>query len=423
MNMLSRKWVLVSSFRCLANGKSEGYSGYKWLEMISKFHDVTLLTADETSVPDGVRLFRPSELFSFKNKLLRRMNGEISFDYYRFDWASGKKMALCIGEYDLVHQVVPMAPRYSSSVGVLGKKFILGPIGGGQRVPPIFRKEVEGNEEWFLKLRLLDRLRLEYDPFLRKTYHAADMILLVGRFMLGLIPEEFHGKCRFMLETGIDAASYRPFERPDGNDGNVLNLLYVGRVVPYKGLIYALRALAGLLADEKRAVRFWVIGDRGESAYLTACKKLVITSGLASVVEFLGFKNKEEIVNYYQRADLFVFPSLAEAGGNVLLEAMACGCPALIANCGGPSEIVTEDSGYLIEPKDPEYLIDEMTRVIRSLIGHRDRLAGMRREARKVIEQKFDWSRKGLVMEEWYREVIEGPKYGNAGDVTCRVGK
>lgn len=420
MNDFHRNRVLVSSFHCQSNGKSEAYVGYKWLELISKFHDVTLLTANETVVPDGVTLVRPSEFFSFKNKSLRRINGEIMLDYFRFNWASRRKLAPRIGDYDLVHHVVPIAPRYPSSVGVLGKRFILGPIGGGLRVPPSFRQDVEGKEEWFLKLRLLDRLRLDFDPFLRKTYHAADRIVLVGRFMLKLIPKEFHEKCRFMIETGIDAASYRPFERPDGNDGNVLNLLYVGRVVPYKGLIYVLRALAGLLPDVKRAVRLWVIGDRDQGAYENACKQLVITSGLASVVEFLGLKNKEEIVNWYQKADLFVFPSLAETSGNVLLEAMAVGCPALVANCGGPGEIVTEDSGYLIEPKDPDYLIEEMTRIIRSLIGHRDRLAGMRREARKVIEQKFDWSRKGLVMEEWYREVIEGPRYGSAVELSNR---
>ncbi len=409
MSADDRRRVLVSSFQCKAGGASEGYSAYKWVEEIAKYHDVTLLTVDQTPVPEGVELVRPAERFSSANKLLRRLNGEIKLDYYRFDRASKKSMRDRINGFDLVHHVAPIAPRYPNSVGVMGKKFVLGPIGGCQRVPPGFRKDVEAHEETFFKLRLLDRLRLDHDPFLRKTYQSADRIILVGRFMLDVIPQEFHDKCDFMLETGINASEFGMLEKPDSNEGETLNLLYVGRVVPYKGLIYLLRALAALDERERKGIRLSVIGDRGEGAYERECRERVAASGLEPVVQFLGFRKKAEIVAYYQKSDLFVFPSLAETSGNVILEAMAVGCPAMVAACGGPADIVTDASGFLIEPRDPEQFVADMARVIRGLIGRRESLAEKRRESRALIERKFDWSRKGEVMRDWYREVLAAP--------------
>ena len=173
-----------------------------------------------------------------------------SFDYFRFNHQNKRQFKNTIAEYDLVHHVVPVAPRYPNALGCMAKKFILGPTGGGLRAPESFRSEVEGHEEWFYKLRVLDRARFDFDPLLRRTFNAADLILMVGSYMYDRkLPERYHEKCKVMLEVGIDAREYQA-TRPLSTDNNEpLKLLYAGRIVPYKGLIYALRALGAMLPD------------------------------------------------------------------------------------------------------------------------------------------------------------------------------
>jgi glycosyltransferase involved in cell wall biosynthesis len=292
---------------------------------------------------------------------------------------------------------------------VLAKKFMLGPVGGGQRVPPAFRAEVEGSEPWYFKLRLLDRWRLRHDPIVRRTFGKADLILAIGSYMWEMIPGEFHAKCELMLETGIDCERFRGTALSGRPDQRCIKLLYVGRVVPYKGLIYCLKAVARLSAALRSRFELVVIGDRGEGGYERACKNFVGAMGLGSMVTFLGYRPKAEIVRFYDECDLFVFPSLAETSGNVVLEAMAMARPALVANCGGPAEVVTPDSGYLVAPTSPEAFIEGIKDVLIEVAQDRSQLIGKGMEARKRMESKFDWNRKGEKLMEYYERVLAMP--------------
>jgi glycosyltransferase involved in cell wall biosynthesis len=401
--------VLVTSFTCKANGKSETYVGYKWLEQIARFCDTTLLTADDEGISDQWRRIQTWHQTRFKNKLLRRLNGEMHFDYFGFNYQNKRQLKRSIAEYDLVHHVVPVAPRYPNSLGCLARKFILGPVGGGLRAPESFRHEVEGHEEWYYKLRMLDRARFDYDPFLRRTYNAADLILLVGSYMYDLIPKRYHHKCKVMLEVGVDAGEYKATRQLSANNDEPLKLLYAGRIVPYKGLIYALRAVDRLPAEAKSKIQFTVIGDQGQSGYEQACKDFVKTRGLEKIVTFHSFKPKREILEHYDASDLFVFPSLAEAGGTVVLEAMAMSRPVLAVRRGGPAESIAPEAGFLIEPRDPEYLVEQIKEVFLQVLANREVIVAKGAGARKTVEEHFDWPKKGAALMKIYEQVLGKP--------------
>jgi glycosyltransferase involved in cell wall biosynthesis len=418
MTLVKSRRVLVSSFTCKADGKSETYSGYKWLEQIARYCDTTLVTADDNAISDKWQRIQTSRKFRFKNKFIRRLNGEVHFDYFWFNYQTRCRLKRSIAEYDLVHHVVPIAPRYPNSIGCLAQKFILGPIGGGLRVPERFRREVEGNEEWFYKLRALDRTRLDYDPFLRSTYNAADLILLVGSYMFDLIPQRYHSKCRVILETGIDAHCIKYEPRATASSDVPIKLLYVGRIVPYKGLIYLLRALSQLPEEARSSFKLTVVGDGGGGGYEKQCKDFVAHKHLQRLVSFVGFKTKAEIAAFYQECDLFVFPSLAETSGNVVIEAMAMGRPVIAMNCGGPAEVVSSSGGFLLEPKNPEFFIETMKETFLVISRNRSQLAAKGIGARKIIEERFDWERKGDALQKIYDEVLQagseiacGPKH------------
>jgi glycosyltransferase involved in cell wall biosynthesis len=400
--------VLVSNYTCKANGKSETYLGYKWLEQIARFCDTTLVTADDEAISDKWRRIQTVRQTRFKNKLLRRLNGEMHFDYYRFDYQNKRQFKHSIAEYDLVHHIVLQAPRYPVSLGSLAKKFVIGPVGGGLRAPESFRREVEGQEAWFFKLRLLDRARFDFDPWLRRTYNAADLILLIGSYMYDLLPERYHHKCKVMLDVGADVNEFKSTRPLSANNQEPLKLLYTGRIVPYKGLIYALRALERLPAEAKSKIQFTVIGDQGQPGYEQACKDFVKTRGLEKTVTFLSFRPKHEVLEHYNQCDMFVFPSLAETGGTVVLEAMAMSRPVLAVRRGGPAESVAPEAGFLIDPKDPEYLVERIKETFLEVLANRELIVEKGAGARKAVEDRHDWSKKGDALMGMYEQVLGG---------------
>jgi glycosyltransferase involved in cell wall biosynthesis len=102
---------------------------------------------------------------------------------------------------------------------------------------------------------------------------------------------------------------------------------------------------------------------------------------------FLGHLNHEDLSILYASADVFFFPSVTETFGNVVLEAMASGLPAVIANGGGSKDFIVEGvNGYLCPPEDTEqYLIR-----IKSLLEDDDLRKKMGTNA-QAYSQDFDW--------------------------------
>jgi glycosyltransferase involved in cell wall biosynthesis len=398
--------ALVSCFTCKANGKSETYLGYKWLEQVARFCDTTLVTCDDEGASDRWKKVQTWKLTKYKNSLLRRLNGEIHFDYFRFNSRNRRHFKHSIAEYDLVHHVVPQAPRYPVSLGCMARKFVLGPVGGGLRVPESFRPEVEGREEWYYKLRMLDRARFDWDPFLRQTFNAADLILLIGSYMYDMLPERYHHKCKVMLDVGSDVRDYQATRPLSADQSQPLKLLYSGRIVPFKGLIYALRAVERLPAEAKNKIEFKVVGDRGEAGYEQDCKDFVKKHGLEKIVTFVPFRPREEILEFYNQSDLFVFPSLAETGGSVVLEAMAMSRGILAVRRGGPAESVLPQAGFLLEPRDPEYLVERIKETLLEILANRELIVAKGAGARRAVEERFDWNKKGEALMGMYEEVL-----------------
>jgi glycosyltransferase involved in cell wall biosynthesis len=128
-------------------------------------------------------------------------------------------------------------------------------------------------------------------------------------------------------------------------------LVAAGRLVRKKGFDVLLDALA--LVRRERAVRLQIMGEGEERP---ALEKRIAQLGLRDCVELAGFVDNP--FARFARADLFVLPSLAEGMPNVLVEAMACGCPVVATNCpSGPREILRGGrDGALVTPGDPAAL-------------------------------------------------------------------
>jgi len=80
---------------------------------------------------------------------------------------------------------------------------------------------------------------------------------------------------------------------------------------------------------------------------------------------FTGKQTKSELASIYASSDVFVFPSITETFGNVVLESLASGLPAVVAAAGGPKGIVKEaNAGFAVEPKNPRAFADRLYEIL-----------------------------------------------------------
>jgi len=349
--------IALSAMNCSNTGISESYVAYNWVCQIARHNTVDLISAEICDL--GLENVT-SHLISKKWWPLRlmsdRFTAAVKPDYFIFDARAAKRFKRIAGEWDIFHHLVPQAPRYPSALGRRANRFVLGPIGGGLRVPPAFRALIEGNEPKFARLRQLDALRFRYDPWLRATYQAADVVLLTAPYMLDIIPNIYHSKVLFIPETGIDAEKYAK-ETCCRVTRQEIEILYVGRITPYKGLEFMLRAIAELPIEIKRRTLVHIVGD-GEPEYERRCRTIAENRCTPANVLFHGRRSKDDVMQFYREADIFCFPTLAETTGNVLLEAMAMGLPVVSTKYGGPMAVVDRESGILVEPNAPDSFVN-----------------------------------------------------------------
>ncbi|MGN6189420.1 MAG: glycosyltransferase family 4 protein [Conexibacter sp.] len=192
-----------------------------------------------------------------------------------------------------------------------------------------------------------------------------------------------------VIPNGIDPLDLQPVEDLDALRARFAApherlVLLVGRLVYEKGFQIALEALPGVI-ERLGDVRFLVAGSGTAESELRAQADAL---GLADHGTFLGWIGDDVLHSLYRIADLTVVPSIYEPFGLVALEAMASGCPCIVADTGGLREVVpNEQVGLRFESRDPASLAGMMERVL-SDDALRDRLVA---EASEHV-LRFDWA-------------------------------
>lgn len=187
-----------------------------------------------------------------------------------------------------------------------------------------------------------------------EALRAADLVVAVSQDLarnvaaLGVHPDRIH-----VIYNGVDADRFRPGPRQAararvGLTGDVPNLLFVGALVPVKGLDYLLPALAQLANDGFQFRCHFV----GSGPLRPELEQHASTLGLADVVRFHGPRPHDELPDWYRAADLFVLPSRSEGVPGVLMEAMACGTRFVASRVGGVPEVADLGEGRLVAPGD-----------------------------------------------------------------------
>lgn len=286
---------------------------------------------------------------------------------------------------EILHVPIPVSPKAPSLIYGFGLPVVFGPLNGGMEYPEAFRRE-EGKLS-----RFAVALGRGFSSLLNLTFagkrHARLLLVANARTRKALPPGS--SSCVVdLVENGVDFTVWRRGEIP-ATQNHQLRLVFVGRLVDWKAVEIVIEAIQQLRGDPP--VSFEIIGDGPMRA---AWEKLSHDMGLNSSVRFLGWMNQENCARRLEEAHVFVLPSLFEAGGAAVLEAMAMGLPVIATAWGGPTDYLDESCGLLIPPSSREDLVLGFVAAIRMLARSpdlRDRLgeAGYRK-----ARQYFDWEKK-----------------------------
>ena len=200
--------------------------------------------------------------------------------------------------------------------------------------------------------------RLFYQPFLRFALSRAERIVVSSPSLGTSAPElqDFQAKCT-VIPFGVEGppAAHPEEQLPHAQP----TVLFVGRLVPYKGVDVLLDAMAGL-----NAVAL-IVGDGPQRGALEAQAHRL---GITNRVRFLGSVTDQQLASLYRGCDVFVLPSVTrqEAFGVVQLEAMAAGKPVVSTDLGTGVGWVNlhGETGYVVPPRDVSALGDAIRRLL-----------------------------------------------------------
>ncbi len=293
--------------------------------VLGKEHDVTIVTSQLPGTPafekgDGYDIVRlPSKYY-----------GKYNPPYVT---SKGIKEAIVDLDPDVVEFHYRWAPSYTRDLAAFdGVKVFCWHNSYGEGEGLIQRIGSLANDKLFLpKLK-------GYDAVTCISEHIRDQ--LVG---LGIAEDKLE-----VIKNGV----HMPKEITREEDGYIL---FVGRLVATKGLKYLIEAMEDVDSTLK------ICGKGPESERLKAQAE---TLGIDGKVELLGYVSEEERDRLLDRCSVYVMPSIFEAYGIAAAEAMSHGKPLVATNTGGLPEVV-QDSGILVQPRDPAALAEGIERLLK----------------------------------------------------------
>ena len=245
-------------------------------------------------------------------------------------------------------------------------------------------------------------LRAIYNAFLHAFYRRADCIVVPTPRHIDVsdfVPH-YREKCR-VVPFGVELSRFDLDEagekKVDSLKHGMPTILFVGRLVPYKGIEFLIRAMENVKAQ------LWIVGTGPLEASL---KRLAAEKGIADRVVFLGHVADEDLLAYYHACDIFTLPSVTnqEMFGLVQLEAMACRKPVVSTNLPTGVSWVNQHgkTGYCVAPGNPA----ELASALRHLMDNPNLRSEMGEAGRARVEQTFSSATMAEGMLQVYQEVL-----------------
>lgn len=170
--------------------------------------------------------------------------------------------------------------------------------------------------------------------------------------------------------------------KPNTDHNGNLVLLYVGQLIPRKGLHHLIKAIARLPLEQRSRLRLEVLGEGPERNVL---EKLISDSGLTGLVNLRGAQPYEKMGYFYGAADIFVLPTLGDYRALVGFEALSANLPIIGSIFDGASYETIEEgvNGFAVDPTNEEAL----TKIIKLFLDNPELIEKFGKESKRIAEK------------------------------------
>jgi glycosyltransferase involved in cell wall biosynthesis len=388
------------AYACGPEATGEHWLGWGWAREASRLGEVHLITTPkyrESILTHAKGLGIQAHFLAARGS--EGWGRKLRWQKDAFRLASGLHQQ---NPFVLAHQTTFHTFRVPCRCADLGIPSVWGPVAGGESVPPGFYS-VLGKARWQERLRAIGNRLCLLQPSVRHSLRKATRIFVSNRTTLQFLPRRFHSKCRIIPPNAVPSdQTFGEVRLRTRAVGTPFRLLYVGNCV-------STRAIPLVLAALREAGPVFHLTVVGGGPSLQEWKAQARALGVESRADFLGLQPKEKLPDFYQKADLFVFPALRDSGGSALLEAMIQGLPVLCFAWGGPAEMVAEETGFLAGLENPSHAVRDMGAIMRRLQENPE--IGFQRACRAQSRalDHFSWGRKGEILTQTYREILLQP--------------
>lgn len=324
-----------------------------------------------------------------------------TFEYYFFEYLVWRKFRKRIqnGEFDLVHRITPSSPTTPSllakAVRQAGVPFVLGPINGGLPWPSQFKEVRQQEKEWLSYFREA----YQFLPGYASTRQYSNAIICGSLETLSQVPAEYRDKCIYFPANAVDQSRFSLYRQHQTK--SPIKIVFVGRLVPYKGADMLIEAAAGLAKN--RLLTIEIIGDGPQKQDLV---KLVSHLGIQNAVNFAGLVPQAKLQEKLIAADVFAFPSIREFGGAVVMESMMVGLVPIVVDYGGPGEMVNALTGFKVPLSDRDGIVRGYRDIFQKLINSPETIDRLGKQAREHALKQFTWKLRGEQTLEVYKWVL-----------------
>ncbi len=272
--------------------------------------------------------------------------------------------------------------------------------------------------KWFGGSRVLIHLRGGYfgqfysnaNPlvkwFVNFTMRRIDRVIVLGECFRSIFSHWFSPEAIDVVPNGTD------FSLPDVNKkfqrspSKNVTITFISGLMRTKGILDFIKAAKSALKEEPKT-QFMVGGEWWESNTKDEAMRLINENRLQDHVNFLGLVTGSEKMHIMEKTDIFVLPTYYPFEGhpNVVVEAMAAGCPVISTpHAAIPETVIDGETGLLIPPKSPEKLAEAMIR----LIHDSDLRLRMARNSYKRYKEYYTLERNIELLTESFRRSLDG---------------
>lgn len=329
--------IVAFAYSCKPGEGSEAGAGWQWARMLARLAETWVITTPEvqnqieaelTLLPERDRLhFVYVDLPRLISWDPRRRGIRVHYLLWQVAALRAARRLRRGRRFDLVWHLTFANAWLGTLAPLAGSPFIYGPVGGGPGHAPWRLFPALGlRGAAFELLREVVRGVARYaNPLARLAWSRASLILVQNSETREWLPRRRRSHALVFPHVVLDAlpnGAERTRQEPP-------TALYVGRLLPWKGVALALRALRDLPG--------WRLVLCGEGADERRLRRLARRLGVTERVEFRGRRPREEVMRTLRgEADLMLFPSLHDDAGWAVVEAVAAGLPVVCLDVGGP---------------------------------------------------------------------------------------